>query len=223
MKELTKLQKQVLNLFKKSSLKNKFYWTGETLLSVVYLHHRQSRDLDFFSDSPISYEEIIKFIEELKKKLCLVKILERKIHNRREFFLSNQEELRIEFVHYDFPALKKRKKWKGILIDSLDDIAANKLMAFFDRNDPKDLIDLYFLLTKKNYKIEKILKLVKKKFGVEFSKSNVLSEIHKILDDLEDLKPLLLVKNSKEAERIIKNIKNYFISQSSSFLSRLLK
>jgi len=43
---------------------------------------------------------------------------------------------------------------KRVLVDSLEDIAANKIMALFDRNDPKDLVDLYFFLTKKNIKLK---------------------------------------------------------------------
>jgi len=52
MEELNALQRQVLDLFARSALREKFYWTGGTLLSAVYLHHRRSEDLDFFSDSP---------------------------------------------------------------------------------------------------------------------------------------------------------------------------
>jgi hypothetical protein len=99
MAELTSSQKKVLDLFKKSSLKNQFYWTGGTLLSFLYLHHRQSKDLDFFSDSPFSYEKVIKFVNQIKKELGLKKkVEERKIFDRREFFLENKDKLRIEFV-----------------------------------------------------------------------------------------------------------------------------
>ena len=47
--EISSIQKKVLGLFKETPLKEKFYWTGGTLLSYLYLHHRQSNDLDFFS------------------------------------------------------------------------------------------------------------------------------------------------------------------------------
>ena len=107
----------------------------------------------------------------------------------------------MKFVHYNYPKLKKRKKWNGVYIDSLDDIAANKLMAFFDRNEPKDLFDLYFLITKKGYKVQKLLKLTEKKFGVSFSKTAVFSESFKAIDNLENLKPLFLTKNKKRTNR----------------------
>lgn len=56
--EITSLQERTLELFKKSLLSKNFYWTGGTVLSVFYLHHRRSRNLDFFSDAPVNYNEI---------------------------------------------------------------------------------------------------------------------------------------------------------------------
>lgn len=222
MKEITPLQKQVLVFFQKSPLSKKFYWTGGTVLSVFYLHHRKSKNLDFFSDFPINYNEIIKFIRAIKKQLKLKKLQEKKIFDRWEFILKNKEELRLEFVHYEHPKLKPRRKWKGIYIDSLDDLAANKVMAFFDRNDPKDLVDLYFLLTKKGYKINRLLKLVEKKFGVRLEESSVWSEAFKSLENLDELKPLIIGR-PKETEETLKKIKDYFISHSQKYLKKYLE
>jgi len=223
MTELNEIQKKVLNFLSKSSLAEKFYFTGGTLLAAFYLHHRKSKDLDFFSDNSVVHDEIIEFINELKKEIHLPQVKEKKIYDRFEFFINNGNEVRLEFVHYDHPKLKKRKKWNGIYVDSLDDIAANKLMAFFDRNEPKDLFDLYFLITKKGYKIQKLLKLTEKKFGVSFSKTAVFSESFKAIDNLENLRPLFLTKNNKESDKLIKEIKDYFISNSIFLMSGLLK
>ncbi|PIQ92573.1 MAG: hypothetical protein COV69_02345 [Parcubacteria group bacterium CG11_big_fil_rev_8_21_14_0_20_39_14] len=222
MGELTLLQKQVLKLFAKSSLRKDFYWTGGTLLSFLYLHHRKSQDLDFFSDKPFNYNEVIAFIGGLKKQLNLPKVEEKKIFDRWEFFLHNKGKLRLEFVLYEHPKLKPRKKWKEIWIDSLDDIAANKLMAFFDRNDPKDLVDLYFLLTEKKYKIKHLLKLMGKKFGVEIPESAVWSEAYKGMDELDNLRPLLSGTKS-EKQKLLREIKDYFSNHSSEYLRKILK
>ncbi|MBU2634974.1 nucleotidyl transferase AbiEii/AbiGii toxin family protein [Patescibacteria group bacterium] len=223
MTELTLLQKKVLDLFAKSSLKDKFYWTGGTLLSSYYLHHRRSSDLDFFTDKPFTYNQIISFIRKLKKELKLDQVEEKKIFDRQEFILHNKGKLRLEFVQYEHPKIKARKRWKGIIVDSLDDIAANKLISFLDRNDPKDLFDLYFLLTKKKYTIKKLIKLVEKKFGVSFEQSNVLSEIHKSTKELDNLKPLILAKSQKEKNKIIKEIQEYFSDLSNQYLQQVLK
>lgn len=223
MTELNEIQKKVLNFLSKSPLAEKIYFTGGTLLAAFYLHHRKSKDLDFFSDNPVVQSEIIEFINGLKKELYLPKAKEKRIYDRFEFFISNGEEVRLEFVHYAYPKIKKRKKWNGVYVDSLDDIAANKLMAFFDRNETKDLFDLYFLITKKGYKVQKLLKLTEKKFGVSFSKTAVFSESFKALNSLETLKPLFLTKNNEESEELIKEIKDYFISQSNSLMRGLLR
>ena len=223
MAEITPLQKKVLDLFSNSPLKDKFYWTGGTLLSFFYLHHRRSRDLDFFSDKPFSYNQIIGFVRGLKKQLKLKEIEEKKIFDRWEFFLHDKEELRIEFVFYDHPKLKPQKKWQGIFIDSLEDIAANKVVAFFDRNDPKDLVDLYFLLVKKKFEVKTLLKLVEKKFGVKLAEGSFWSESFKSLKNLKKISPLLIAKNSREKQKIINKIENYFTTKSAEYLLKKLK
>ena len=223
MSEITTLQKQVLDLFRKSSLKKGFYWTGGTLLSAYYLHHRQSKDLDFFSDSSFSYNQIIPFIRKLKTNLKLPYIEEKKVYDRWEFFLHNKGDLRLEFVFYPHSRIRPRKKWQGISIDSLEDIAANKVMAFFDRNDPKDLFDLYCLLTKKKHSLKTLLKLVEKKFGVKIEKMSFWSETHKSLDNLDEIAPLLISRDSQEKQKLLKEIRDYFVSRSNQCLRRILK
>lgn len=219
---LSTIQKKALELFAKSQLSDKFYWTGGTVLSHIYLHHRRSNDLDFFSDEPFSYEQVIGFVNGLKKTFRLSKAEEKKIFDRWDFFLYNKQKLRIEFVHYAYPKIKDRQKWRGILIDSLDDIAANKLMAHFDRNDPKDLFDLYFLLTRGKYTIEKLIRLVEKKFGISLDKAAVLSESYKSMKDLDELRPLVIASSENEKEKIIKDIQDYFKELSNQYLRRIL-
>ena len=217
------MQKRVLNLFSQSSLKDKFYWTGGTALAHLYLHHRRSHDLDFFSDNSFTYNQIIGFVRQLKKELNLPFIEEKKIYDRREFLLHNRERLRLEFVYYPHPGLKARRKINHIFVDSLDDIAANKLMAHFDRNDPKDLFDLYFLLAKSGYSSKKLIKLTEKKFGVKFDQGAIFSEAYKSLKDLKELKPLILDKDAKTKQKIIEEIQRYFFQESERYLLRKLR
>ncbi len=220
MLKLNRLQQKTLSLFARSGLADKFYWTGGTLLSAFYLGHRFSEDLDFFSDKPFDYNEIIGFIRQLKKVFKLSGVEEKKIFDRWEFFIHNKEKLRLDFAFYEHPKLKPRKKWQGVLIDSLEDITANKIMAFFDRREPKDLVDIYFLLTRKEYKIQKLLSWTEKKFGVRISESSFWSECLRGRRDLERIRPLLIAKNK---EKTIKEVKNYFSIQSAGYLKRSLE
>ncbi len=223
MRELTKLQKQVLDLLKASPLKNKFYWTGGTLLSAIYLHHRTSYDIDLFTDQAFTYEELASFIKKLKKAAHVSKHQEKRVFDRWEFFLHNNDEVRLEFARYNFPALKKRRMRHGVYVDSLDDVACNKTMVLFDRNDPKDLFDLYFLLTKSGYTVKKLLKMVEKKFGVKFQEMSFWSETHKTIKNLEELTPLLPQKTKTAKQKLLKEVGNYFVVRSTKRLSSILK
>jgi len=223
MTKLTSLQKRVLELLSESSLKDKFYWTGGTALSTLYLHHRHSEDLDFFSDEAFSHNQVLSFVQELKSQLDLKKVEEKKIYDRWEFFVHNEEELRIEFVHYEHKNLKSRQDWKGIMVDSLEDIATNKTMTLFERNDPKDLVDLYFLLTEKDFTVEDLLKKTEQKFGVKFDEGSFWAESCRVLENLNDILPLLEAENEKERQQIIENIKEYFSSHSTDYLDKELQ
>lgn len=169
--ELTKLQQKVLDVFAKSPIANRFYWTGGTLLSSVYLHHRRSEDIDFFSDTRVQYDDLIPFIALCRAMTGLKTIDERRVHDRWEFWIKNHESVRVEFVWYQFPSLRPRKRWKGIFVDSLDDLVANKTMAMIERHAPKDVVDIYFLMTKKGYTPKRILHLTEKKFGPRLPES----------------------------------------------------
>ena len=51
-------------------LLKRFYWTGGTVLSEFYLHHRESHDIDLFSESQeIHLPSINKFIGIVAKKM----------------------------------------------------------------------------------------------------------------------------------------------------------
>ena len=220
---LTKLQKQTLDFFAKSSLVKKFYWTGGTLLSTVYLNHRFSEDIDLFSDKPFDRSDVNDFIENLKKDLGLKDIVSRKIQDRLEFLINNGDKLRIEFVFYEHPKLKSRKTWHGLLIDSVFDIGVNKTMAMFDRNEAKDIFDLYFLIVKKHLQVKDLLKGVNKKFGFRVEEDSFWSESMKALNNLEKIKPFLIADSEKEKGELIETIKKFFLSHSSLYLHGFLK
>ncbi|MBI3500626.1 MAG: nucleotidyl transferase AbiEii/AbiGii toxin family protein [Bacteroidetes bacterium] len=215
--ELDKLQQETLSLFSSSPLRGSFYWTGGTALSFFHLQHRKSEDIDLFSSHPFSHEIILEFINSLRKKTNLSGVEEKRIYSRYEFFLHNDSTLRLEFVHYDFPALGKKKKWKGIFVDSLTDMAANKTMAMLDRHDPKDAFDVYFLIHEKKFSAVKLVSLVKKKFGITFPISVFLDRALLSAQALKNIKPLLL-----QPDKIIDAVIEYFEKESAKELRKRL-
>jgi len=217
----TESQKKIIDLFSASSLSKKFYLTGGTALSVFYLQHRLSIDLDFFSDKPFLYDEIAPFIERLKKDFNLKEIPTVKIFDRWQFTVKDKETVKLEFVYFDHEKkrLKPLKKEGRILIDSLEDIAANKTLAYFDRNEPKDLFDLYYLITKKDFPVSKLLELVKDKFGIVFSEISFWSESTKSLKLLASLRPFIAEKNF---DSLIKEINSFFYEEGKKSLAEKL-
>lgn len=199
---LTKDQEKVLDLVSENSgIAKTFYLTGGTALAEFYLHHRYSDDLDFFTASEdFPQFEIEKFAQAIKKAVGANDIIYRRLHDRRIFFFAkNKEELKIEFTCYPFHQIVEAQDINGLKIDSLEDIAANKLMALFDRIEPKDFVDMYFILKKTDISLERILTNVNKKFqfslepltlGSEFAKVRTIKELPRMKEplSLEDLK-----------------------------------
>lgn len=171
-------QKKVLDEFKKERKLTKiFYLTGGTALAEFYLKHRQSIDLDLFTDSDFPLELATEFINKVKKKLKAEVTFET-LFNRRIFYLQIiKEEVRIEFTKYPFTRLGKLNIFDGLLVDDKFDIAVNKLFAIFDRNEAKDFIDLYFLL--QQFKLNQLVDGVEKKFGFKIEPLTLGSEFIK--------------------------------------------
>jgi Domain of unknown function (DUF1814). len=222
--ELTASQKIALEVLASSFLKNKFYWTGGTLLSYYYLHHRYSYDLDFFSEEEFSFDEINQLVNEIKVKGNFEKVEFKKIYDRYEFVFIGKESLRVEFVYYNHEkkTLRKRKKFLRVFIDSLEDIAANKLIALLDRSEPKDVFDLYFIFTSTKISPQRLIKLVEKKFGVLVSLADVWGRAVLIGEKMAEIEPLVL-GDRDEKKVLFKKIKEYFEKNSKAYLDQYLK
>lgn len=218
---LSKIQATILAALAQSPLRDRFYWTGGTLLAEKYLHHRHSYDVDLFTDKPFRYEEILPLVQEVKKRVKLKRVEERKVSDRWEFFLHNHREVRFEFVHYQFPALKPRKEWRGVRIDSLDDLAANKTMALVERHAPKDAVDIYFLITKEKFTPKRLLTLAGEKFGLQMHEDTFLGEALRAAKQLAEIRPMLHGE-ARQHETTLKEIQDYFNHIAYEFLHQRL-
>lgn len=196
---LTKEQQKIIGLVASEPNLAEFYLTGGTALAACYFNHRFSEDLDFFM-----YEEPDKiflhsFAEKIKEEVKADEIRYERLYDRNQFYfkIENGEELKIEFTKYPFKQLEEPLIWNGIRTDSLRDVSVNKLMALLDRFDPKDFVDLFFIL--QEFKLEEIRAGAEKKFdikidniflGSEFAKSRNIAALPKMLKPLkiEELK-----------------------------------
>lgn len=162
MKILTKLQKKLLITFSNLSDSEAFYLTGGTALSVFYLYHRKSDDLDLFTN----IEELInpfsqKLVNTLRKENLKVST-SRSFHSFSEIYVETQEESTVIHLALDSPFRFEEpiifEEFPKLRVDSLIDIATNKLLTLFGRAALRDFIDVYFLIEEKYSKEELIEK-----------------------------------------------------------------
>ena len=123
-----------------------FYLTGGTALSRGYYNHRFSDDLDYFvNDHPDFLRISDRQIEKLDTLFTEIKVALKDINFCRVFVA--EEKLKIEMVN-DVPSHIGKLVNHPVLgiIDSKENILANKLTAVVDRTLPKDIVDIYFIL-----------------------------------------------------------------------------
>jgi len=192
---ITHEQELLLDKFRKDKfLSSKFYFTGGTALSLHYLQHRRSFDLDFFSESEFDPQVILGTVaiweKELNFTVDYLVIEKTQIFN---FTFPNKQTAKVDFVFYPHKQVEKGQIIDGIKVDSLMDIAINKLLTVEQRTEGKDFVDLYFLL--QNLSLWDLLEGLRVKFKVKIDPFIVGSDLLKVesFDYLpEMIKPLTL-------------------------------
>lgn len=148
---LTDAQRRVLVFAGKDEQFAPFYLTGGTALAAFYLQHRVSDDLDFFTEEDVDAMWIRGKMAALAETLDAQGVRYERLHDRHQFFFDIPKgDLKVEFTRYPFQQLEKAEMQDGVRVDSARDIAANKVMTICDRFDPKDFVDLYFLLQQRS-------------------------------------------------------------------------
>lgn len=109
---LTPKQRSIFNEVKNSDfIKANFYFTGGTALSAVYLHHRLSEDLDFFSEKQFDNLSILNLLTSWGKKYNFKFLLkENEVVKIYLLEFSDREALKVDFVDLYF-LLKEFTIW----------------------------------------------------------------------------------------------------------------
>lgn len=164
---LTSVQRKVLDVLGGDrSVTGNFYLTGGTALAAFYLNHRFSEDLDFFSEKEIPLPAVLSALKNLRPRLGFIKVDPQPSFHRNIIFLHfpRRKVLKTEFTHFPFPRLAKGKRWKNLAIDSLEDIAVNKLFTIYQKPRARDFIDLYAIATSGAFTLERLLRGARLKF-----------------------------------------------------------
>lgn len=189
-------QKNILDIISKDKmLCDNFYLTGGTALAEFHLHHRLSEDLDFFSEKEFDPQAISVFWGKIKNKAKIEKVEYQQSFNRNLFFLDLVDggKIKTEFTYFPFVRIEKKEKLGDLFVDSLLDIAVNKVFTIYQKPRARDFIDLYFILQKeKGLSLDDLVKKAQIKFDNYIDPIQLGSQYLKV-KELKDF-PIMLVE-----------------------------
>ncbi|MFZ5365803.1 MAG: nucleotidyl transferase AbiEii/AbiGii toxin family protein [Patescibacteria group bacterium] len=201
---LSARQSDFLELVQKEPwLTKNFFLGGGTALSEFYLRHRQSEDLDFFSEKEIGERSIRAFLRKIAPKLGFEDFQRTEFWGLEMYLLrfDKKETLKVDFSYYPFPPFERWTFFGKLRVASIYDIAVDKLQSIFGKSRPRDYIDLYFIFKEKGYKLEKILKDIRNKFDLSYDPGSLISQFLRVRDfKNQDFPKMLKPFKRKEME-----------------------
>src|SRR3989344_2035849 len=173
-----------------------FYLSGGTALAEYYLHHRYSEDLDFFSPDEFPIEGVTAVLKKISTRVGVTGMRSEQSFNRNIFFLEiGNDTIKTEFTYYPFERIDTTKKEGVLAIDSLLDIAVNKLFTIYQQPRARDFIDLYMICQEKKWLITDLMMKAKIKFdwyvdpiqlGAQFFKAEEVKDYPRLLVPFDD-------------------------------------
>lgn len=164
-KLLTPLQHRCLDTFVRLPDQDHFYLAGGTALAEFFFGHRLSFDLDFFTSEerlilPFSYS-----FEQIYTHEGWRVSVTRRFASFVEFLLTREteeESLRVELaLDAPFKLEPAILSAYGIWVNAYRDLIVEKLLTYYGRAEPRDAVDLYFILQRES--LEELLTLAAQK------------------------------------------------------------
>ena len=183
---LTPKQSQFLQRIQvEPEITKRFYLTGGTALSAFYLQHRLSYDIDLFTKNEEVDQKLTEaFLRKISSQLSIIHLKRSQFLGLVSFILvyTDGEELKVDFSYYPFPRIQKGTNLNKLEIDSVYDIAVNKLHTIFMNPRSRDYVDLYFIMQKYDYPLGKLILDAKAKFDWNIDKITLASQFVKVTD-----------------------------------------
>ncbi len=184
------------------------FYGGTTLKKVYFPDYRFSEDIDLLTKKEIDFDNFLQRFENVNaaiRQMANVSLItDSKSVDisgaRLQFFLkfdafsefSRGGQVKMDLMR-NVELIEKPKTRRVILTYSdmkdisielpaysLEALLAEKIGAVADRTEPRDLYDVWFLLKQGSIKIAKIKQYLKKKYGYEFERGNIVPQISKI-------------------------------------------
>jgi predicted nucleotidyltransferase component of viral defense system len=206
---LTAHQRDFLELIQKDLfITRNFYFTGGTALAEFHLQHRLSDDLDLFSEEKeVNAISVERFLKNISQKLGIVHIKKNIFYGLINYYLiyKDGQELKVDFSHYPFLRIDKGLKFGKLEIDSIHDIAVNKIHTVYTRPRSRDYIDLYFIYQKMGYELDRLILDAKAKFDWDIKRLDLASQFLRVKEITSDPAKMLVDMDQKKLEEFFVN------------------
>jgi hypothetical protein len=217
---LTPEQSEFLARFFATDTGRGFFLTGGTALAAFHLQHRASVDLDLFTTDDLALREGEVLVPQLAADLKWGVARARRTEHFCEFLLEagGGEVLKVDLVRDVGPQYGEHMKVGNVIVDSMENIGANKLTAILGRAEPKDFVDLYFIL-RAGYDWDDLLEKAKTKdLGLQpFFMAGALLQVRQFHHLPKTTRPLTLA----ELQAFIVSLADRLLDQSRPPESRL--
>ncbi|MEK7513508.1 MAG: nucleotidyl transferase AbiEii/AbiGii toxin family protein [Patescibacteria group bacterium] len=173
------------------------YLAGGTALALR-LGHRQSFDLDFFTQDKFDEQVVFMQLKQTgqfeSKKIAWKTVM------------GDFCKISFSLFYYEYTVLDRFDDFEGLKIASLKDIAAMKLHAVEDRGSKRDFVDLFFLT--KYFSLEEISDFYDQKYHcLEEHEVFIVKALNYFEDtEAEEMRPMLVNYNWPQ-------IKHFFTGQ----------
>lgn len=215
---LTPFQQKLLTIIAENNyIASRFYLTGGTALAEFYLKHRLSEDFDLFSEKEVYLPAVVSFLKKIAEEIGLVKLEHRPFLGLHSFMLHlrNHKKFKIDFNFYPHPRIELGKKYRQLQIDSLHDIAANKVHTLFMKPRARDYVDLFLILKNSDFTLKQLIIDAKTKFDWHIDPLLLGSQLKKV-QALQDLPKMLVPFDKSKMEK-------FFISLAKSLEPDIFK
>lgn len=119
--------------------KDDYYLAGGTALALQ-LGHRTSLDFDFYCSQHFDSVGLFSKLQSVFGD----RVVER--YHEEDTLTGDIDGIHFSFFWYKYPLIRVLKDFEGVLLASIEDIAAMKIIAIVQRGTRRDFVDIYYLL-----------------------------------------------------------------------------
>lgn len=164
----------------------------------------------------MTHKVILIILNKIAKSQGVEKIDYQQSFNRNLFFIYFPEDIiKTEFTYYPFSQIEEGKRFGELKVDSLVDIATNKIFTIYQKPNARHFIDLYLILRQENWSIDDLIRKAKRKFDWHVDPILLGTQFTQVLE-VKDY-PRMIIKLDE------KDWREFFVEEAKRLSNKILK